>query len=100
MTGGLILVLNAGSRQGKCFLHESKYGLWTLEGKFIGPRILVLPQPSLKFSYNLDEVARSKRQNQTKKFTFNSVHCGLLSTFLSDCFIHQLDYSLSALIQT
>lgn len=40
-----------------------------------------------------------------RKFTFNSVHCGLLSTFLSDCFFflfakHQLDYSLSALIKT
>lgn len=50
--------------------------------------------------------SKIKGAKPDKKFTFNSVHCGLLSTFLSDCFFfflfpkHQLYYSLSASIQT
>lgn len=109
MTRGLKSGLNAGSRQGKCFLHESKYVLWTLEGKMFpvthcwGQRILVLPQPSLKFSYNLDEVVRSKGKNHTKNshLTLFTVvffpHSLVIFFFFAKC---QLDYSLSALIQT
>lgn len=64
-----------------------------------------LPQPSLKFSYNLDEVARSKWQNQPKNshltpFTVAFFPHSLVIVFFFLFAKHQLDYSLSAVIQT
>lgn len=111
MTRSLILGLNAGSRQGKCFLHESKYVLWTLEGRILpvthcwGQRTLVLSQPSLKFSYNLDEVARLKWQNPTKNLHLTLFTVAFFPHSLAIAFFflfakHRLDYSLLAIIQT